>query len=85
MLDTGKHPGQLKDSVASAGGTTIAGLHELEKVGECFRCFARFAHLILTRALQPVTKQGAFRGSVMSCVVAASNRATELAKPDSKL
>lgn len=31
ILQTGQHPGALKDQVASPGGTTIEGLHELEK------------------------------------------------------
>lgn len=31
LIETGMHPGELKDMVASPGGTTITALHEIEK------------------------------------------------------
>jgi len=33
LLDSGEHPGRLKDMVTSPGGTAIAGLHTLEAGG----------------------------------------------------
>jgi pyrroline-5-carboxylate reductase len=33
LIDTGMHPGQLKDMVSSPGGTTITGIHTLETGG----------------------------------------------------
>ncbi len=52
VLETGAHPGALKDMVTSPGGTTIEGLHELEK--------------------------GKLRGTLMSAVRAATEKARKL-------
>ena len=41
LLQSGKHPGELKDAVCSPGGTTIAGVHALEEGG--FRASAMSA------------------------------------------
>ncbi len=54
VLETGKHPGELKDAVCSPGGSTIAGVKALE--------------------------DGAFRSTVMNCVMAACRRNSELGK-----
>ncbi|EOY09056.1 Pyrroline-5-carboxylate reductase isoform 2, partial [Theobroma cacao] len=53
-INSGKHPGQLKDEVTSPGGTTIAGIHELEKSG--FRGTLMNAVVAATKRSQELSK-----------------------------
>lgn len=55
VLETGQHPGVLKDAVASPGGTTIAGLHALERAA--FRAAAMDAVEAATKRAQELGKK----------------------------
>jgi pyrroline-5-carboxylate reductase len=55
VLETNQHPGALKDAVASPGGTTIAGLHALERAA--FRAAAMDAVEAATKRAQELGKK----------------------------
>ena len=57
VLETGEHPGVLKDAVTSPGGTTIAGLHQLETGG---------LRGILMNAVQAATEKSKQLGNMKS-------------------
>lgn len=48
LLETGEHPGRLKDMVTTPGGTTIAGLYALEEGG---------LRALIMRAVEAATKR----------------------------
>jgi len=56
LLETGEHPGRLKDMVTSPGGTAIAGLHTLESGG---------LRKTLIDAVEVATKRAAELGAQM--------------------
>ena len=51
LLESGKHPGELKDAVCSPGGTTIVGVHALED-----RAFRSAAMNAVTAAYEKTLK-----------------------------
>jgi pyrroline-5-carboxylate reductase len=57
LLETGEHPGRLKDMVTSPGGTAIAGLHTLESGG---------LRRTLIDAVEVATKRTAELGEAMA-------------------
>ncbi|WP_320044732.1 pyrroline-5-carboxylate reductase [uncultured Desulfobacter sp.] len=56
LLESGEHPGQLKDRVASPGGTAIAGIHTLEQGG---------LRTTLINAVESATKRSMELGDMM--------------------
>jgi pyrroline-5-carboxylate reductase len=56
LIETGEHPGRLKDMVTSPGGTSIAGIHALEEGG---------VRTTLIKAVEVATQRSKVLGEMM--------------------
>jgi len=65
LLETGEHPGRLKDMVTSPGGTAIAGLHTLESGA---------LRKTLIDAVEVASKRAAELGAEMSAKLRAKSK-----------
>ena len=76
LLDTGEHPGRLKDMVTSPGGTAIAGIHTLESGG---------LRRTLIDAVEVSSKRAAELGALMAAKMGVTDDGANVtAKPRSR-
>ena len=84
VLETGKHPGQLKDEVTSPGGTTIRALHVMERAGIRGNLFRILIFNVLGFKIKKsvfdicIPFYIIFTGIMMDAVQVSAERATEL-------
>lgn len=65
MIETGEHPGKLKDMVTSPGGTAITGLHTLEEGG---------LRTTLINAVEKATNRSRSLGEIMKRAILGNNQ-----------